>query len=548
MAGAKTLARQSLSQTARLGPQQSDRSSEMIEVFAVGAAAAITGIAAKGLAPLARTLAHDILGSKASGHPQLPDAYWDERSVPESIYGPSIFSACLTWPHEGASFQIKVEFRYFVPAGRQRGILYRTQWGATIMDERRQLKILREVQQIALQRYLQPTLDAIARYNADQLRYKANLEMAAIEKSWLDALEADKIRVVADLQAGRPAQFSRDWHAEAVQGGAATTQQARKAALERILGNVEAVKQRLIQAAEKAERERTEAVRQAAEAVHRERQVQALRDSQAAEAAVEQARKLKLSRPIPLAMSSAGVVFGTDVNTGEDFAVPVRKIRHMLVGGMTGSGKSVFLHQLAYQLLRSAEVERVVLIDLKGGTEFDRYSAEPKAKVLWEFADVVRVFDDLVALLEVREAEMRSKGLRNWNGGRVFVIVDEYAEIHDSISDAKRGDQKEAANRLANNLKRIIRRARSLGVVMICALQKPTTDAMDSTLRANMNFRVCFRVKTRQSVEAALDDYEDLPVNPLSLRDGRFVFDEGRGKYRKIQTQIAPGVELGEDL
>jgi DNA segregation ATPase FtsK/SpoIIIE-like protein len=143
---------------------------------------------------------------------------------------------------------------------------------------------------------------------------------------------------------------------------------------------------------------------------------------------------------------------------------------------------------------------------------------------------------------------MRAARLRDWKGGRVFVIVDEYAEIHDSINDAKRGESKDAASRLANNLKRIIRRARSLGVVMVCALQKPTTDAMDSTLRANMNFRVCFRVKTRQSVEAVLDAYEGLPQDPLRLKDGQFVLDVGRGKYEYLQTQIAPGVTLGDEL
>lgn len=33
------------------------------------------------------------------------------------------------------------------------------------------------------------------------------------------------------------------------------------------------------------------------------------------------------------------------------------------------------------------------------------------------------------------------------------------------------------------NLVRIARRARALGIVLICALQKPTTDAIDSALR-----------------------------------------------------------------
>ena len=258
-------------------------------------------------------------------------------------------------------------------------------------------------------------------------------------------------------------------------------------------------------------------------------------------------RMTRLKSPIPLHLSSAGIVFGTKVEDGYDLIIPVRKIQHMLVGGVTGSGKSVFLHQMVYQLLRSNEVDRVVLIDLKGGTEFDRYSTDPKAMVVWALSDVIKIFDEIVGVLDAREAEMRANGQREWNGGRIFVVVDEYAEIHDSIHEARRGDEKEAAVRLANNLKRIIRRARSLGVRMICALQKATTDAMDSTLRANMDMRACFKVKTRQTAEATLDVFDDLPADPLTLKRGRFVFDNGRGDYAHLQAQIAPGVDLDSD-
>jgi KaiC/GvpD/RAD55 family RecA-like ATPase len=296
-------------------------------------------------------------------------------------------------------------------------------------------------------------------------------------------------------------------------------------------------------AADERERNRVTAQIEAEKNAHREAQEKLRRIENEA----RDVRLTRLKTPVSLRLSEAGIVFGTKVQDGYDLVIPVRKIQHMLVGGVTGSGKSVFLHQMAYQLLRSDEVDRVVLIDLKGGTEFDRYRNEPKALVVWALSDVMKTFDELVAVLDAREAEMRANGLREWNGGRIFVIVDEYAEIHDSIQEARRGDEKEAAVRLANNLKRIIRRARSLGVRMICALQKATTDAMDSTLRANMDMRACFKVKTRQTAEATLDAFDNLPADPLTLSRGRFVFDNGRGDYAHLQAQISPGVELESD-
>jgi hypothetical protein len=46
-----------------------------------------------------------------------------------------------------------------------------------------------------------------------------------------------------------------------------------------------------------------------------------------------------------------------------------------------------------------------------------------------------------------------------------------------------------------------------------------------------------------------LDELEELPVNPPDLQTGRFIYyDASRGIRAHVQTQIAPGVELGDGL
>lgn len=42
-------------------------------------------------------------------------------------------------------------------------------------------------------------------------------------------------------------------------------------------------------------------------------------------------------------------------------------------------------------------------------------------------------------------------------------------------------------------------------------MQKPTADAIDSNVKANMGFCRCFALKTRQAIEAVLDYTDDLP-------------------------------------
>ena len=157
---------------------------------------------------------------------------------------------------------------------------------------------------------------------------------------------------------------------------------------------------------------------------------------------------------------------------------------------------------------------------------------------------MAEVFATLVSLLHDRLRAMRVSKWRTWPGERIFVIVDEYAMLHGFIAEAKAKGQKELAASLANDLRELVLMARAAGIVLICALQKPTSDAIDSNLKANMGFRACFRVKTRQATEAILDaSTDDLPIDPRNLFVGRFVFDNGRG-YERVQAPIAPGLDL----
>ncbi len=146
--------------------------------------------------------------------------------------------------------------------------------------------------------------------------------------------------------------------------------------------------------------------------------------------------------PIALTTTGAGIVFGTFVEGNAALIVPVRKMQHMLVAGTTGYGKSVFLHQIVYQLLRSADVEAIVLIDLKGGVTFNRYRGHANASVIWDYTEVVRAIADLVDLMTRREAFMRAQNIENWRGGRVFVVIDEFADLQTEMDTASGKEKK----------------------------------------------------------------------------------------------------------
>jgi hypothetical protein len=349
-------------------------------------------------------------------------------------------------------------------------------------------------------------------------------------------------------------------------GGDMYTERARQRALDgaaeiaaRKFGHLAA------EATEKLKREvaesRAEASRREAERVAAEAQAAKERTEQQArwdrERAASEARwrveqvaadtlKQKLAGPIPLRVPAggAGVMFGTEVESGTDFVVPVGHLQHMLIAGVSGAGKSVFMHSLLCQLVNAPQVDKMYLVDLKGGVEFNRYSGG-KVRVIWRFADVVAIVDELVALMDARQDEMRERSLQNWPGGRTFLVIDEYAEIQSDLDAASTPDEKRVAKRLSGNLVRIARRARALGIVLVCALQKPTTDAMDSALRNNLGCRICLRVATRALAASMLDDLDEVPVDPVRLRTGRYIYyDASRGVRRYVQAHVAPGIVL----
>lgn len=294
------------------------------------------------------------------------------------------------------------------------------------------------------------------------------------------------------------------------------------------------------------QQECAEEARRQAEAEAAQKQVRAAAEAEAR--ALNERIERKVRRPWPLQDTAGvdGITLGTRVADGTDLIVPLKRLQHMLVVGASGAGKSVFVQQLVFQLVnRSPDVEQVIIFDLKGGVEFNRYQSSPRTKLIWEFADVAIEVANLSDLMRQREAEMRAEGLQNYPGKRVFVIIDEYAEIQSEIDSATTKEEKADARAVATNLVRLGRRARALGIVLVCALQKATTDAMDSALRTNLNCRICLRVNSRQFAASVLDDLDDLPVNPLALKPGQFIYyDATRGELSHAVAQIAPGVQL----
>ncbi len=211
--------------------------------------------------------------------------------------------------------------------------------------------------------------------------------------------------------------------------------------------------------------------------------------------------------------------------TNEVFMFDLAKAPHLLVAGATGQGKSVGLNAIITSLLykkHPAEL-KIVLVDPKK-VEFSIYSSIDKhflAKVPEEEADpiitdvtkVVRTLNSLCKEMDTRYDLLKIAQARNIkeynkkfidrqlnpnNGHRfmpyIVVVIDEFGDLIMT-----------AGKEVELPIARIAQLARAVGIHMIIATQRPTTNIITGTIKANFPSRIAFRVGAMIDSRTILD-------------------------------------------
>ena len=211
--------------------------------------------------------------------------------------------------------------------------------------------------------------------------------------------------------------------------------------------------------------------------------------------------------------------------TNEVFMFDLAKAPHLLVAGATGQGKSVGLNAIITSLLykkHPAEL-KIVLVDPKK-VEFSFYEPIANhflAKVPDEEADpiitdvtkVVRTLNSLCKemdtrydLLKVARAhnikeyneKFKKRQLNPNNGHRflpyIVVVIDEFGDLIMT-----------AGKEVELPIARIAQLARAVGIHMIIATQRPTTNIITGTIKANFPSRIAFKVSAGIDSKTILD-------------------------------------------
>lgn len=105
------------------------------------------------------------------------------------------------------------------------------------------------------------------------------------------------------------------------------------------------------------------------------------------------------------------------------------------------------------------------------------------------------------ALQSCRSRDIESFNEKNPNNRmkRLVVVIDEYADLIQAAES--NGDRKE----FEKNLQQLLQRVRNLGIHLIIATQRPSAQIVTGSLKANIPFRVSFRLPSHTDSQTILD-------------------------------------------
>lgn len=209
--------------------------------------------------------------------------------------------------------------------------------------------------------------------------------------------------------------------------------------------------------------------------------------------------------------------------------VNLATIPHMLLGGSTGSGKSVLLRLLLYQARRKGAL--VFIADFKGGIDFGAYWHD-MTDIIVDIDTLIIKLDSLVAELERRKRLLKESDAKNIDEHnakssnhlrRIVFACDEVAEVLDKTGLDKA--QKEAIAKVEAALSTIARQGRAMGIHLILATQRPDANVIPGQIKANIDCRICGRADNTLSI-IILDNADANDKIPKDAR-GRFLRNDG---------------------
>lgn len=270
-----------------------------------------------------------------------------------------------------------------------------------------------------------------------------------------------------------------------------------------------------------------------------------------------------LSKKFQEAKYELPVVIGRTISN-ESFVFDLTKMPHLLVAGATGQGKSVGMNAIITSLLYKKHPSQLkfVMVDPKM-VEFSIYSKiekhflaklpDEKEAIITDVSKVVSTLQSLCIEMDDRYDLLKAAHARNLieyntkfikrklnpeKGHKylpyIVVLIDEFADLIMT-----------AGKEVEMPIARIAQKARAVGIHMIIATQRPSTNIITGVIKANFPARIAFKVASMIDSRTILD----APGANQLIGRGDMLFSQG-SQMTRIQCAFVdtPEVEAITDF
>ena len=227
------------------------------------------------------------------------------------------------------------------------------------------------------------------------------------------------------------------------------------------------------------------------------------------------------------------VILGKDI-VGRDKFIDIAKMPHLLIAGQTGSGKSVAVNTLISTLIskKSENEVKFIMVDPKM-VELMPYNDIPHllVPVIIDPHQAAIALKWAVNEMENRYKKLMENGVRNIKGynnlsyvekmSYIVIIIDELADL-----------MMVASGSVEESIARIAQKARAVGIHLVVATQRPSTDVITGMIKANLPSRISFALRSQVDSRTILDT---AGAEKLLGQGDMLLLANGSSKLQRIQ-------------
>ncbi len=238
--------------------------------------------------------------------------------------------------------------------------------------------------------------------------------------------------------------------------------------------------------------------------------------------------------------SQLPMVLGVN-DTWAPIIIDLVAVKHILIAGATGSGKSVCLSSLITTLLMCLPPDKLkfVFVDPKM-VELTSFAKFPHTmKMATTTKEALKSLAELTVEMDRRYEIFQGHSVKNiqhyWKKTGdyslyyIVVVIDELADLM-LMAKQKESEEEASIPGAEHSIMRLAQKARAAGIHLIIATQRPSVNVITGVIKANLPSRISFYCTSQHDYRTILDEVPEFDL--MGMGDGLAIIEGLRGRIR----------------